>query len=204
MKEWLKADSELDVARFYDTKYIANGLEAFSNADRLQIIKCLQEYGGAFSEDKTLIDCGCGHGEFISMIYDRLTCYGIDVSSRAIDLALARRRGSFFNYHIMNAPESYEGMFDYVTCLGVIEHTMNPKEAFDRLMGFLKPTGVLIVSVPLIFEDCLSHLREEPNQKTNERFGNLSEWIDFFGQQVEWEFPNNSQETALLYRKENN
>lgn len=55
-------------------------------------------------------------------------------------------------YHLPFAPE----IFDFVYCFGVLQHTPNPKKAFDVLPLQLKPTGKLAVDIyPKLFHNIL-------------------------------------------------
>lgn len=182
MKEWLKAESPADVAKFYDSKYATDGTNALTRGHWKDIIDMLIAYGGPFSRKKRLLEAGCGHGEFLAEVCDDLECVGIDVSSVATRLAQARLGEDATIVHMpMEELGEPFGIFDYVVSFGAIEHTMDPKKCFGTLFNLLRPGGVMIVTVPLDFEDSLRYIRGEANQKTNERFANALEWLDYFG-----------------------
>jgi SAM-dependent methyltransferase len=55
-------------------------------------------------------------------------------------------------YHLPFAPET----FDFVYCFGVLQHTPNPKKAFEALPSQLKPKGKLAVDIyPKLFHNIL-------------------------------------------------
>jgi ubiquinone/menaquinone biosynthesis C-methylase UbiE len=55
-------------------------------------------------------------------------------------------------YHLPFALET----FDFVHCFGVLQHTPDPKEAFDALLLQLKPMGKLAVDIyPKLFNNIL-------------------------------------------------
>lgn len=207
MKEWLKAESAEDVGDFYDPKYRYNGYDAFSNKDRRDVMAVLEKHGGKFSYEKKLLDAGCGHGEFLAQVYLSVMSYGYDISSAAIALAKARHiDAEFNNADMMRIPEKLDGTFDYVTCLGSMEHTMDVVQTFHRLMRLLKLGGVFLVTLPLQFHNCLSCIEAEENQKTNERFADWEEWVALFGPQqpIEWfrVGDSDSKDIWMIYRKE--
>ena len=82
--EHTAAGSVKDVARFYDKKYKEDGCGAFTNPDRKIYVDLLEKFGGKFSEDKKILDAGCGHGEFLTSCKN-IRRYGIDASSVAVE-----------------------------------------------------------------------------------------------------------------------
>ena len=48
------------------------------------------------------------------------------------------------------AAGGWEAPFDVVVCADVLEHLVHPEEALERIRGWLKPGGVLLVSLPNI------------------------------------------------------
>ena len=199
-----------DVGAFYNEKYKNSGYEAFSNKDRRIYIDLLEKFGGLFEYGQKFLDAGCGHGEFLACLPATIKKYGIDASNHAIELAKARFKGQEAtlvcgDLEAANEVFGEEPIFDYIATLGVLEHTMNPKQAFLCLLALLKPRGAMLVLVPLVFEDCLGQLRNESNQITNERFANITEWIDFFGTKnlVHHEIlgSGSSRDIALIYVK---
>lgn len=206
MKEWLKAESPADVGRFYDAKYAAAGTEALSRGHWEDMINALILHGGPFDRKKSLLDAGCGHGEFLNEVCDDLDCIGIDVSAAATRLASARLGEDAEIIHMaMEDLGALYHKFDYVVSFGAIEHTMNPKRSFENLFNLLKPGGILLVTVPLEFEDSLRYIRGEANQKTNERFADASEWLTYFGNRQEAWFiidEGEMRDLAIIVRKE--
>ena len=210
MIEHKRAKNHKDVGVFYNTKYKNAGYDAFSNKDRRVYTDLLERFGGAFKDGQQFLDAGCGHGEFLACLPGFVRKYGIDASEEAIELARMRFKGQDAtlvcgDLEVSNEVFGNEPVFDYISTLGVLEHTMDPKKAFSCLLALLKPGGSLLVLVPLVFDDCLGQLRREENQVTNERFAFATEWIDFFGTAhlVYYEVLGNegSKDIALIYTK---
>lgn len=205
MKEWLKAESPADVGRFYDAKYRIDGVDALSRGHWKDIIDALILKGGQFNKKKRLLEAGCGHGQFIAAVCDDLECVGIDVSAEAVRLAQKRlgEDAEIINMAMEDLGGLF-GLFDYAVSFGAIEHTMDPKRCLNNLMSLLKQNGVLLITVPLDFEDRFRYIEQEPNQKTNERFATEAEWLDYFGSTQESWFVIGSGEIrdlAIIFRK---
>lgn len=209
MIEHKAAESYKDVGNFYDEKYKIHGYETFKNTDRRKYIDLLEGFGGTFSAGNSILDAGCGHGEFLAALPVGLKKFGIDASLHAVELARKRpeNEGAVIVQGDLESVDEVFGakpIFDFIASLGVLEHTMNPKRAFNNLKYLLLTSGIMLILVPLEFDDCLYQLRQESNQKTNERFASVSEWIDFFETTpVHYEIlgNGNSRDVALIYRK---
>lgn len=99
---------------------------------------------------KWVLDAGCGNGRFVE-ICSRTDCeiVGVDISS-AIDAA-----GELFqdkeNVHLVQA-SIYElpfaaAAFDKCYCIGVIQHTPNPKKSIQALPVFVKKGGDIALTI---------------------------------------------------------
>lgn len=101
-------------------------------------------------KDKWVLDVGCGAGRFLdasSMSEGKVV--GIDISS-AIDAAKENLKGRE-NVHLIQA-SIYDlpfkpGIFDYVYCIGVIQHTPNPVASIKSIAEVVKPEGELAVTI---------------------------------------------------------
>ena len=210
MIEWLKAQSYKDVARFYEEHYIQDGAQSFCE-DRSPILELLKHFSIPDDQDfdpyKRLLDAGCGNGDFLLQVCHRMQCYGVEISRKAFLLAKAKvgHVAELGEMAIEEIPKHWRGTFDYVTCLGVLEHTMEPRKCHEVLMDCLRPAGILLVTVPLQFETSLSYILREKNQNTNERFGSVDDWIDLFGKNEEGFAEIGEGDTkhlAIIYKKE--
>ena len=99
---------------------------------------------------KRVLDVGCGAGRFTEIALDAgAFVVALDYSSAVV--ACWANHGSCPNLNVIqgdiyNLP-FVPGSFDFVYCLGVLQHTPNVKEAFMALPKQLCPGGKLVVDV---------------------------------------------------------
>lgn len=188
MKEWLKAESIEDVQNFYEVKYIKDGLDAFrcNNWDFFYSAYHLF-FPNEVRPTDSILDCGCGGGHFLKDIIKRYPLRhpylcGIELTECGATTALENTRGgaTICQGSYLSKDSFLPNSFDIVTCWGTIEHAPNLEEAFERLVDYAKPGGIIMITVPLEFEGCLSHIENEPNPKNNERFATREEWLSIF------------------------
>jgi SAM-dependent methyltransferase len=101
-------------------------------------------------EGETILEAGSGAGRFTEI----LLATGAEVFSFDYSSAVEANRlnnGHNRNLHlfqgdIFRMPLRKEA-FDRVICLGVLQHTPDPRKAFESLARHLRPGGVLVVDV---------------------------------------------------------
>jgi len=142
------------VATLYNkVSYVAFGEDYFP------VVKSLGLSAGEFSEfakNKKALEVGCGGGQltaFLAQNFNSVTA--IDISNSSLNIARDRcaqqginnteflEANLFDNVFIGRYLES----FDFILCYGVLHHTDNPKEGFERLIKMLKPSGILTVGL---------------------------------------------------------
>jgi SAM-dependent methyltransferase len=117
----------------------------------------LSDVGFAESElkGKLLLDAGCGNGTLTAALSTfGLEVVGMDLSDGLGDANLRKNRqaGKFTtSVHFVQAnlfqPPLTHGSFDLIYCSGVIHHTPNSKETFERLVPLVRTGGRLYVWV---------------------------------------------------------
>jgi len=97
---------------------------------------------------KKILDVACGKGLFLREALKRsLEIYGIDISKVAIKKAKQFIKGNFCSGNAENL--SYkDNSFDYVTCLGSLEHFTHPDIGVKEIAMVLKNDGKAIIYVP--------------------------------------------------------
>ena len=97
------------------------------------------------------LDAGCGHGALVHLLGERgFVSYGFDVSEWMIRQARAFAPHLEARFAVGNLEEGipFDGSFDVVTCVEVLEHLASPREALERLREALSPGGRLVVTTP--------------------------------------------------------
>jgi SAM-dependent methyltransferase/uncharacterized protein YbaR (Trm112 family) len=110
-----------------------------------QFLDYMQPHAADFFPGKKILDAGCGNGRFAYYAAK----YGAEVW--AIDLGpaveVAQRNTRARNVHVVqadlhNPPFALES-FDFIYSIGVLHHLPDPEAAFQNLLRFLKPGGVV-------------------------------------------------------------
>ncbi len=110
-----------------------------------QFLEYMRPHAADFFPGKKILDAGCGNGRFAYYAAK----YGAEVW--AIDLGsaveVARRNTESRNVHVVqadlhNPPFALES-FDFIYSIGVLHHLPNPEGAFQNLLRFLKPGGLV-------------------------------------------------------------
>ncbi|MES2353812.1 MAG: methyltransferase domain-containing protein [Pseudomonadota bacterium] len=113
----------------------------------------------AAMKGKRVLDVGCGSGRFAEVALQAgADVVAIDYSS-AVDAARANL-SSYKNFEVIQASvfdlPFRAGSFDYVYCLGVLQHTPDPAKAFAALPAQLRAGGRLAVDVyPFLLRNIL-------------------------------------------------
>lgn len=101
-------------------------------------------------KDKQLLDIGYGNGNLMRLLRKQgfNNIFGIDPDSDGVESM--RREGfiTFCNSIYDEVRNDLAGMFDCVFCFDVLEHLLHPDKALEKIAGYLKKQGYLIVSVP--------------------------------------------------------
>jgi len=103
---------------------------------------------GALCDGQTILEAGCGAGRFTEVL---LQISGAHVTSVDMSEAVVANAENFPASerhriaqadirHLPFVPRS----FDYVLCLGVVQHTPSPEETIHALWGQVKPGGWLV------------------------------------------------------------
>ena len=108
------------------------------------------EWSKAELKDKWVLDAGCGAGRFLDAAsQSEGQIVGIDISS-AINAARESLAGRE-NVHFVQA-SIYElpfrpAAFDFVYCIGVIQHTPDPAASLASIAKMVKPGGEIAVTI---------------------------------------------------------
>ena len=107
--------------------------------------------GRAFSPaDKAkarILDLGCGPGNMLDYLASNGDVFGSDFSADALRFCLGRGYRRLFRADFHSLP-LISTAFDLITCIDVIEHLQDDRKAIRELHRVLRPSGLLVVSVP--------------------------------------------------------
>ncbi len=100
------------------------------------------------SENKTILDIGCGTGDFLEACKkSEWKIAGVEPNKRARDLTIKKTENGI-HPDIEKVLENTSNKFDVITMWHVLEHVPNLQEYINSLTKLLKPNGVLIIAVP--------------------------------------------------------
>ncbi len=102
----------------------------------------LQEY----CQQGSLLDIGTWCGTLLASMSETYSAVGCEISKEAADYGRSKgldiRIGSFDQ--VQFSPES----FDIITIIDVLEHLPKPKDVISKILGLLKPGGIVYIKVP--------------------------------------------------------
>lgn len=114
---------------------------------RISLKKKLKLINLFFSEEKMLLDIGCGTGEFLKITQqNNWTVFGIEPNEKARSIANKKTNNSVSDIEELSnfKPQS----FDVITLWHVLEHLPRLEEHISILKSLLKSNGTLIIAVP--------------------------------------------------------
>jgi len=95
-----------------------------------------------------ILDFAGGIGDLsISLKENNLDVDFLELQSRTLDFAKWRFKKRDFNLNIYNSLDETFSKYDIIICLDVLETLVNPQEYLKKFYDFLKPDGLLILSV---------------------------------------------------------
>lgn len=143
-----------DSDSFYNAAWETwNDMIRYSPAPRLRrtrLLSWIKKVSGC----KTLLDVGCGNGEFLLQAHKEfrgLTFSGADVSSAVIEANRRSLPDITFTTLDLNR-EHLDRKYDIVTCMEVIEHCNDYREAISRLAAMTNNWLYITVPCGPVFE----------------------------------------------------
>ncbi|MEP2056658.1 MAG: class I SAM-dependent methyltransferase [Maribacter litoralis] len=141
-----------DITKYYDSNnYISHTDESKSLLEKVyqrvkkitlsQKVKLINNYS---QEQKTILDIGCGTGEFLSTAKtDNWNTIGVELSTQATEIAIKK------NLTIYKSLESITNQkFNIITLWHVLEHLPNLDKQINLIENLLEENGTLIIAVP--------------------------------------------------------
>lgn len=129
----------------YNKSYfeMLNGRSSFQLWARSYFFKSLHSY---LKGD--VLDLGCGIGEVTNHVEDQNKYFGVDINPLCVNLM----RGKGFRAEVGSAYEipAFAASADVVLMSHVLEHLDDPTRALREVSRVLRPSGLLIIIVPMI------------------------------------------------------
>lgn len=139
--------SDLDhseIRNFYDCRYYKNVREEPVPSHYRRLARHFRPWQGV-----RLLDVGCGSGPWLRAATDLGAIpAGVDISTIALDAC--KRFLPLAELHCGPA-ESLpfaDGEFDFVSCLGALEHFLDPPAAIREMIRVAKPGALFLLLVP--------------------------------------------------------
>ena len=139
----LNATSPSWTRESYDYIYAREGIRQLDSFYRW-ILRMLKPVPG-----RTLLDVACGEGTLQAMarkLYNMQVC-GTDLSIAALRIAAADGAGPAIVCGSETLPFA-DRSFDYVTCIGSLEHFLDTRLSAREMARVLRPDGVACIFVP--------------------------------------------------------
>lgn len=100
-----------------------------------------------------LLDVGCGRGDLLVRFAASHDLHGIELSDAGLDLAKARLPKAALRAGDIQEAIPFDGRFDAITAINVIEHLSRPEAALRNLAALQDVDALLVVHLPTIGND---------------------------------------------------
>lgn len=130
-----------DIAEFYARRYTH---PPGAMRDYRAYLRSIEARAG-----EQLLDIGCGEG-FLLCDAERagLRPFGVEIAHNALELARTRIPSAGLARAAGEALPFSDAAFDVVTCLGSLEHFLDPARGLREIARVLRPDGVALLAVP--------------------------------------------------------
>jgi len=130
-----------EVTEFYNRLYVGWYSEYSGGGGEIDFIESW--------EPGSLLDVGCGKGSLLKYAHARgHRVSGLDLSPVALEMAAWEVPSAELELGVAEEMPFGDETFDYVTCLGSLEHFAEPPLAVREMSRVLKPGGKAVVAVP--------------------------------------------------------
>jgi SAM-dependent methyltransferase len=100
-------------------------------------------------DNKKVLDVACGIGDWLALLQSRgCEVHGIDISDRAVEICRRRFPGGDFHVSPAEKLPFADDAFDLVTCLGSLEHFVDPDTALREMLRVARRDAKFLLLVP--------------------------------------------------------
>ncbi len=138
-------DNHKNIQQFYDTVYYKD-----ANTD-VNVSKHLRQLATkiGISNGQHVLDVACGTGAWLLAAQEYgAKSAGIDLSAKAIDVCLKNMPNGEFHVGPAEALPFNDQQFDVVSCLGALEHFLEPVAALKEMVRVAKDDAIFLLLVP--------------------------------------------------------
>jgi ubiquinone/menaquinone biosynthesis C-methylase UbiE len=167
-----------EIKSFYDSVYYKDASVEISPS------KHLHRLAGRFvSPGQNVLDVACGTGDWLLAAMARGGHpNGIDLSAKAIDICQRNMPDGEFHAGAAETLPFDDDQFDLVTCLGSLEHFLDPVAAVTEMVRVSRDTAQFIILVPNsdFLTRRLGLYKGTYQTAAKEDVRTLNEWDDIF------------------------
>jgi ubiquinone/menaquinone biosynthesis C-methylase UbiE len=134
-----------EIKKFYDNVYYKDNTQISVTSKHL---KNLARKIGILKNQKVL-DVACGTGSWLFAVSERgANVSGIDLSEKAIETCWSCFPEGDFKTCSAEILPFDDNQFDVVSCLGALEHFLDPKKALQEMVRVAKKDAIILLLVP--------------------------------------------------------
>ena len=175
----MRSEDHDKVARFYDQVYYRDAIAQGAPSPHLK--RLARRLGITAGEQ--LLDIACGAGDWLVAAAERgAVVSGIDISEKAVAVCQQRLPDSELRVGPAETLPFADNRFDFVTCLGSLEHFLDQPKALRELVRVAKPNATVLILVPnsgfLTYR--LGLYKGTHQQAVHETIRSLEEWREMF------------------------
>jgi 2-polyprenyl-3-methyl-5-hydroxy-6-metoxy-1,4-benzoquinol methylase len=122
--------------------FLYENLMGYYDGSRLEIQACLP------SEYNTVLEVGCGIGNFSNSLKNNIELWGVEPHPDAFKIASTKQFKTLLGVYDEIEDQLPDSYFDLVICNDVIEHMPDHKGFLKSIQCKMKPTASLIGSMP--------------------------------------------------------
>lgn len=139
--------AKLEIKEYYERHHRERKDKSWRPFEAYQLI---QKYLN-MKKTKKLLDIGCGTGYFLKTAELKgLIAYGIDISKEAVDISKTITNNSQLSVADGEKLPFCDDRFDYITCLGTLEHFLDVNKGVQEMARVSKNSAVICIMVPNI------------------------------------------------------
>ena len=137
--------TKVEIKEYYERYHI----ERKENSWRpLEAYRLIQKYLN-MKKGKKLLDIGCGTGYLLKTAELKgVITYGIDISKEAVNISETIANNSQLSVADGEKLPFCDGCFDYITCLGTLEHFLDVNKGVQEMARVSKNSAVICIMLP--------------------------------------------------------